>query len=109
MSELGKALWKIADELRDSMNADDFRDYMLSFLFLRYLSGNYEESAKKELGADYPQLSNSETNTHNCHSNSAKIKKTAYNPESHRHSLSPLNCRRLPTGFCLMLVVALRS
>jgi hypothetical protein len=29
--------------------------------------------------------------------------------ESHRHSLSPLNCRRLPTGFCLMLVVALRS
>jgi type I restriction enzyme M protein len=30
MSELGKALWKIADELRDSMNADDFRDYMLS-------------------------------------------------------------------------------
>jgi type I restriction enzyme M protein len=45
------------------MNADDFRDYMLSFLFLRYLSGNYEESAKKELGADYPQLSNSETNT----------------------------------------------
>jgi type I restriction enzyme M protein len=34
------------------MNADDFRDYMLSFLFLRYLSGNYEESAKKELGVD---------------------------------------------------------
>jgi hypothetical protein len=25
---------------------------MLSFLFLRYLSGNYEESAKKELGVD---------------------------------------------------------
>jgi type I restriction enzyme M protein len=36
---------------------------MLSFLFLRYLSGNYEESAKKELGADYPQLSNSEKDT----------------------------------------------
>jgi type I restriction enzyme M protein len=34
---------------------------MLSFLFLRYLSGNYEESAKKELGVDYPQLSDSET------------------------------------------------
>jgi hypothetical protein len=33
---------------------------MLSFLFLRYLSGNYEESAKKELGADYPQLGDSE-------------------------------------------------
>jgi type I restriction enzyme M protein len=36
---------------------------MLSFLFLRYLSGIYEESAKKELGADYPQLSNSEKDT----------------------------------------------
>jgi type I restriction enzyme M protein len=47
--KLGKTLWKIADNLRGSMNADDFRDYMLSFLFLRYLSGNYEESAKKEL------------------------------------------------------------
>lgn len=37
------------------MDADDFRDYMLSFLFLRYISGNYEESAKKELGSDYPK------------------------------------------------------
>ncbi|WP_286744896.1 type I restriction-modification system subunit M [Roseivirga sp. UBA1976] len=54
--QLGKTLWKIADSLRGSMNADDFRDYMLSFLFLRYLSSNYEESAKKELGSDYPKL-----------------------------------------------------
>lgn len=52
--QLGKTLWNIADQLRGSMNADDFRDYMLSFLFLRYLSDNYEQAAKKELGADYP-------------------------------------------------------
>jgi len=52
--ELGKTLWNIADQLRGSMNADDFRDYMLSFLFLRYISDNYEQAAKKELGADYP-------------------------------------------------------
>ena len=52
--QLGKTLWAIADQLRGSMNADDFRDYMLSFLFLRYLSDNYEAAAKKELGADYP-------------------------------------------------------
>jgi type I restriction enzyme M protein len=38
------------------MNADDFRDYMLSFLFLRYLSDNYETAAKKELGKDYPDV-----------------------------------------------------
>lgn len=53
--ELGKTLWNIADQLRGSMNADDFRDYMLSFLFLRYLSDNYEAAAKKELGKDYPK------------------------------------------------------
>lgn len=52
--QLGKTLWEIADNLRGAMNADNFRDYMLSFLFLRYLSYNYEESAKKELGKDYP-------------------------------------------------------
>ena len=34
---LGRTLWAVADELRGAMNADDFRDYMLSFLFLRYL------------------------------------------------------------------------
>jgi type I restriction enzyme M protein len=53
---LGKTLWAIADKLRGAMNADSFRDYMLSFLFLRYLSANYEESAKKELGSDYPDV-----------------------------------------------------
>lgn len=53
--QLGKTLWGIADDLRGAMNADDFRDYMLSFLFLRYLSDNYETAAKKELGSDYPE------------------------------------------------------
>jgi type I restriction enzyme M protein len=54
--DLGATLWKIADRLRGAMNADDFRDYMLAFLFLRYLSQNYEEAAKRELGSDYPDL-----------------------------------------------------
>lgn len=53
---LGNTLWRIADDLRGAMNADDFRDYMLSFLFLRYLSDNYETAAKKELGRDYPKV-----------------------------------------------------
>jgi type I restriction enzyme M protein len=51
---LGKTLWAIADQLRGAMNADDFRDYMLAFLFLRYLSDNYEAAAARELGPDYP-------------------------------------------------------
>ena len=55
LNQLGKTLWYIADQLRGAMDADDFRDYMLSFLFLRYLSDNYEAAAKKELGKDYPK------------------------------------------------------
>jgi type I restriction enzyme M protein len=54
--KLGSTLWSIADQLRGAMDADDFRDYMLSFLFLRYLSDNYETAAKKELGKDYPKI-----------------------------------------------------
>jgi len=60
---LGKTLWSIANELRGAMNADDFRDYMLSFLFLRYLSDNYETSVKKELGLDYPKLKDDDKRT----------------------------------------------
>lgn len=55
-NELGKTLWDIANSLRGAMMADDFRDYMLSFLFMKYLSDNYVEFAKKELGTDYPDL-----------------------------------------------------
>jgi len=61
--QLGKALWDIANDLRGAMNADDFRDYMLSFLFLRYLSDNYETSVKKELGSDYPKLKENDKRT----------------------------------------------
>ena len=57
-NELGKALWAVANELRGAMMADDFRDYMLSFLFWKYLSDNYLKVAKKELGSDYPAQTN---------------------------------------------------
>ncbi len=60
-NRLGKILWDIANELRGAMNADDFRDYMLSFLFLRYLSDNYENAVKRELGSDYPKVEDDNT------------------------------------------------
>jgi len=59
--QLGAILWAIADQLRGAMNADDFRDYMLSFLFLRYLSDNYESACRKELGKEYPSESEVES------------------------------------------------
>ncbi len=61
--QLGNTLWAIADQLRGAMDADDFRDYMLSFLFLRYLSDNYETAAKKELGSDYPKVEKKDDNS----------------------------------------------
>ena len=36
--QLEQQLWKIADTLRGKMDADDFRDYILGFIFYKYLS-----------------------------------------------------------------------
>ncbi len=55
-NELGKTLWAIANNLRGAMMADDFRDYMLSFLFWKYLSDNYIKTAQRELGNDWEPL-----------------------------------------------------
>jgi type I restriction enzyme M protein len=56
--QLGKTLWGMADQLRGAMNADDFRDYMLSFLFLRYLSDNYEALKNHQEGLMRQSLPN---------------------------------------------------
>ena len=52
--QLFRALWSVADVLRGAMTADNFRDYMLSLLFYRYISKRYEEAARTELGSDLP-------------------------------------------------------
>jgi type I restriction enzyme M protein len=52
--QLFKALWSVADVLRGAMTADNFRDYMLSLLFYRYISARYEASVRMELGDDLP-------------------------------------------------------
>ncbi len=52
--QLFRALWSVADVLRGAMTADNFRDYMLSLLFYRYISKRYETAARKELGSDLP-------------------------------------------------------
>lgn len=36
--ELERALWGIANDLRGKMDADEFRDYILGFIFFKYLS-----------------------------------------------------------------------
>jgi type I restriction enzyme M protein len=36
--QLEAQLWNIANTLRGKMNADEFRDYILGFIFYKYLS-----------------------------------------------------------------------
>ena len=36
--KLEQQLWNIANELRGKMDADEFRDYILGFIFYKYLS-----------------------------------------------------------------------
>ena len=38
--ELHKAIWNIANELRGSVDGWDFKQYVLGFMFYRYISEN---------------------------------------------------------------------
>ncbi|KQN00587.1 type I restriction-modification system subunit M [Sphingomonas sp. Leaf25] len=49
---LRDALWKIANDLRGKMDADEFRDYILGFIFFRYLSERMQMYANEILAAD---------------------------------------------------------
>ncbi len=50
--QLEQQLWKIADTLRGKMDADDFRDYILGFIFYKYLSERMHHHADKILKPD---------------------------------------------------------
>jgi type I restriction enzyme M protein len=47
--ELEKQLWNIADALRSKMNADEYRNYILGFIFFKYLSERMRDFANKQL------------------------------------------------------------
>ena len=49
---LEQQLWKIADTLRGKMDADDFRDYILGFIFYKYLSEKMHAYANDILKPD---------------------------------------------------------
>ena len=56
---LEQKLWNIANELRGKMNADEFRDYCLGFIFFKYLSEKlhqYANSILAEDGMDFLQI-----------------------------------------------------
>ncbi len=50
--QLEQQLWNIANELRGKMHADEFRDYILGFIFYKYLSEKMNLFANKILKED---------------------------------------------------------
>ena len=50
--QLEQQLWNIANTLRGKMNADEFRDYILGFIFYKYLSERMEIYANDILKPD---------------------------------------------------------
>jgi type I restriction enzyme M protein len=50
--QLEQQLWNIANTLRGKMNADEFRDYILGFIFFKYLSEKMDIFADEVLKQD---------------------------------------------------------
>ena len=64
---LEQQLWNIANTLRGKMNADEFRDYILGFIFYKYLAEKmeiYANSILRQDGIQYREIQE----------NSAKVK-----------------------------------
>ena len=51
-NSLESKLWAIADELRGNMDANEFKNYILGFIFYRYLSEKLELHMNDELKMD---------------------------------------------------------
>ena len=62
--KLEQQLWNIANELRGKMGADEFRDYILGFIFYKYLSEKQHRYAnsllKTEAVKDYADVTSAE-------------------------------------------------
>lgn len=57
--ELEKRLWNIANALRGNMSPDEFRDYILGFIFYKYLSERmhqYADGILKEDGIKFDEI-----------------------------------------------------
>lgn len=60
--QLEQQLWNIANTLRGKMGADDFRDYILGFIFFKYLSEKmhiYADELLEPDGMSYAQIDES--------------------------------------------------
>lgn len=63
--QLEQQLWNIANTLRGKMNADEFRDYILGFIFYKYLSEKMNMYANTILKPDGILFTSIQENTEN--------------------------------------------
>lgn len=63
--QLQQQLWNIANTLRGKMNADEFRDYILGFIFYKYLSEKIQRFGDYVLEADGLKFAELNENTPN--------------------------------------------
>ncbi|HNX57727.1 MAG TPA: type I restriction-modification system subunit M [Spirochaetota bacterium] len=59
---LEQSLWNVANTLRGKMDADEFRDYILGFIFYKYLSEKMEDYADAILKRDKVKYADIEEN-----------------------------------------------
>jgi type I restriction enzyme M protein len=62
--QLEQQLWNVANTLRGKMNADEFRDYVLGFIFYKYLAEKmeiYADSILKTDGIKYKEINENTT------------------------------------------------
>ena len=65
-AELHKTIWRIANDLRGSVDGWDFKSYVLGMLFYRFISGNLtaylnaQEHSAGDASFDYTVLSDSD-------------------------------------------------
>ena len=61
-TELYSSLWASCDELRGGMDASQYKDYVLTFLFLKYVSDKYLNDPKARIlvpeGCTFPEIAN---------------------------------------------------
>lgn len=75
--QLEQQLWNIANTLRGKMDADDFRDYILGFIFYKYLSEKMELYANELLAQDDITYSAIDEQTAEGHELLAAVKEEA--------------------------------
>lgn len=60
---LQQQLWNIANTLRGKMGADEFRDYILGFIFYKYLSEKIQRFADDQLAQENLKFTDIKENT----------------------------------------------